>query len=65
MTKLLSRSFKAGKASGKLRAALTQADLQLLLAMVFASLLVDPTAKNPRARGALALGIVLDGVPVR
>lgn len=65
VTKLLERSLKKGKASGKLRTDLTAKDLPQVLAMVFTTLLVDPTAKDPRAQVRRSLGFLLDGVRAR
>jgi AcrR family transcriptional regulator len=65
VTKLLGRALGAAKANGEVRADLTPGDVFQLLAMVFATVLVDPSSRGLQARVRRAIGFVLDGVRPR
>ncbi|MFT3709557.1 MAG: helix-turn-helix domain-containing protein [Archangium sp.] len=65
VTKLLARALKVAKARGEVRADLDARDVLQLLAMIFATILVDPSTKGLQARVRRAMSFVLDGIRPR
>lgn len=65
VAKLLGRALRTAQARGEVRSDLKAEDTLSMLAMVFATVLVAPHAKNQHARVKRALGFLLDGVRPR
>lgn len=65
VTRPLSAALKKAQARGEVRDELTSRDVVPLLAMVFATVLAEPAAKDLRARTRRTLRLVFDGIRPR